>query len=172
MTQFLIHWLVSVVVFYLLCSCVSSVCDALYRDQVVGWPPRGSYRKNTLAANATKTKVENKDDCVHYDQICLADLSTLSSSHLKKAAFFSFRFMSAYKANSTTPSNHENKYSCKTSTRDRLTNGSRINALRDQEYVLTYEDKDADWSSLAIFLGSETAGNCSSYPRTQSAGGK
>ncbi|VAI42663.1 unnamed protein product [Triticum turgidum subsp. durum] len=33
---------------------------AFDRDQVVGWPPRGSYRKNTLAANATKTKVENK----------------------------------------------------------------------------------------------------------------
>jgi len=29
--------------------------------------------------------------------------------------------------------------------RDRLTDGSRADALLDQEYVLTYEDKDADW---------------------------
>jgi auxin-responsive protein IAA len=33
----------------------------------------------------------------------------------------------------------------KTSKRDRLTDGSRADALKDQEYVLTYEDKDADW---------------------------
>jgi auxin-responsive protein IAA len=35
--------------------------------------------------------------------------------------------------------------SCKTSTRDMLADGSRADALQDQEYVLTYEDKDADW---------------------------
>ena len=28
--------------------------------------------------------------------------------------------------------------------KDRLTNGSRTDALRDQEYVLTDENKDAD----------------------------
>ena len=39
---------------------LASVCDALYREQVVGWPPIGSYRKSKLAANAIKTKVENK----------------------------------------------------------------------------------------------------------------
>jgi len=33
----------------------------------------------------------------------------------------------------------------KTSRRERLTDGSRADALQDQEYVLTYEDKDADW---------------------------
>ena len=33
---------------------------ALCRAQVVGWPPVRSYRKNTLAANATKTKAENE----------------------------------------------------------------------------------------------------------------
>lgn len=33
----------------------------------------------------------------------------------------------------------------KPSRRERLTDGSRGDALQDQEYVLTYEDKDADW---------------------------
>jgi auxin-responsive protein IAA len=33
----------------------------------------------------------------------------------------------------------------KSSSKDRLTNGSKVDALKDQEYVLTYEDKDADW---------------------------
>lgn len=31
-----------------------------YRAQVVGWPPVRSYRKNTLAASATKTKGEEE----------------------------------------------------------------------------------------------------------------
>ncbi|VAH22710.1 unnamed protein product [Triticum turgidum subsp. durum] len=63
--------------------------------------------------------------------------------------------------------------SCKTSTRDRLTDGSRADALQDQEYVLTYEDKDADWMlvgdlpwdlftttcrKLRIMRGSDAAG--------------
>jgi auxin-responsive protein IAA len=34
-----------------------SLCS---RAQVVGWPPVRSYRKNTLAASATKTKVEDE----------------------------------------------------------------------------------------------------------------
>ncbi|KAK1594685.1 hypothetical protein QYE76_008261 [Lolium multiflorum] len=32
----------------------------------------------------------------------------------------------------------------KPSAKDRLTNG-KADSLQDQEYVLTYEDKDADW---------------------------
>jgi len=57
--------------------------------------------------------------------------------------------------------------------RDRLTDGSRADALLDQEYVLTYEDKDADWMlvgdlpwdlftttcrKLRIMRGSDAAG--------------
>jgi auxin-responsive protein IAA len=34
---------------------------------------------------------------------------------------------------------------CKSSGKERLSNGSKADALQDQEYVLTYEDKDADW---------------------------
>lgn len=33
----------------------------------------------------------------------------------------------------------------KSSSKGKLTNGSKVDALKDQEYVLTYEDKDADW---------------------------
>lgn len=33
----------------------------------------------------------------------------------------------------------------KSLSKDRLTNGSKVDALKDQEYVLTYEDKDGDW---------------------------
>uniref|UniRef100_A0A453I4S1 Auxin-responsive protein n=1 Tax=Aegilops tauschii subsp. strangulata TaxID=200361 RepID=A0A453I4S1_AEGTS len=39
---------------------IASVCDALCREQVVGWLPVGSYRKNKQPANATETKAENK----------------------------------------------------------------------------------------------------------------
>jgi len=33
----------------------------------------------------------------------------------------------------------------KSSSKDRLTNGTKADAVQNQEYVLTYEDKDADW---------------------------
>uniref|UniRef100_A0A453I585 Auxin-responsive protein n=1 Tax=Aegilops tauschii subsp. strangulata TaxID=200361 RepID=A0A453I585_AEGTS len=35
------------------------MCCSL-REQVVGWLPVGSYRKNKQPANATETKAENK----------------------------------------------------------------------------------------------------------------
>ena len=33
----------------------------------------------------------------------------------------------------------------KSSSKDRITNGTKADAVQNQEYVLTYEDKDADW---------------------------
>lgn len=61
----------------------------------------------------------------------------------------------------------------KPSTKDRLTSRSNADSLQDQEYVLTYEDKDADWMlvgdlpwdlftticrKLKIMRGSDAAG--------------
>ncbi|CAD6335834.1 unnamed protein product [Miscanthus lutarioriparius] len=54
----------------------------------------------------------------------------------------------------------------KSSRKDRLTNGSKVDALKDQDYVLTYDDKDADWMLVSDLLeehrGKEMRGLC--YP--------
>ena len=52
----------------------------------------------------------------------------------------------------------------KSSRKDRLTNGSKVDALKDQDYVLTYDDKDVDWMLVSDLLeehrGKEMRGSC------------
>ncbi|CAM0953942.1 unnamed protein product [Alopecurus aequalis] len=143
------------------------------KAQVVGWPPVRNYRKNTLAANATKAKAEEQGKSEA--GCCYVKVSMDGAPYLRKVDL-------------TTYSSYENlslelekmfscfitgkSSSCKTSTGDRLT-GSGPDALQDQEYVLTYEDKDADWMlvgdlpwdlftticrKLRIMRGSDAAG--------------
>jgi auxin-responsive protein IAA len=116
------------------------------RAQVVGWPPVRSYRKNTLAASATKTKGE--DQGKSEVGCCYVKVSMDGAPYLRKVDLKTY---SSYEDLSLAL---EKMFSCfitgrssshKTSKRDRLTDGSRADALKDQEYVLTYEDKDADW---------------------------
>ncbi|KAF0925991.1 hypothetical protein E2562_019934 [Oryza meyeriana var. granulata] len=116
------------------------------KAQVVGWPPVRSYRKNTLAASATKTKGE--DQGKSEVGCCYVKVSMDGAPYLRKVDLKTY---SSYEDLSLAL---EKMFSCfisgkssshKTSKRDRLTAGSRADALKDQEYVLTYEDKDADW---------------------------
>ena len=144
------------------------------RAQVVGWPPVRSYRKNTLAASATKTKGE--DQGKSEVGCCYVKVSMDGAPYLRKVDLKTY---SSYEDLSLAL---EKMFSCfitgrssshKTSKRDRLTDGSRADALKDQEYVLTYEDKDADWMlvgdlpwdlfttscrKLRIMRGSDAAG--------------
>ncbi|XP_052156220.1 auxin-responsive protein IAA19 [Oryza glaberrima] len=144
------------------------------KAQVVGWPPVRSYRKNTLAASATKTKGE--DQGKSEVGCCYVKVSMDGAPYLRKVDLKTY---SSYEDLSLAL---EKMFSCfitgrssshKTSKRDRLTDGSRADALKDQEYVLTYEDKDADWMlvgdlpwdlfttscrKLRIMRGSDAAG--------------
>ncbi|EMS60184.1 Auxin-responsive protein IAA19 [Triticum urartu] len=144
------------------------------KAQVVGWPPVRSYRKNTLAANATKTKAENEGRSEA--GCCYVKVSMDGAPYLRKVdlkTYSSYDNLSLELEKMFSCFITGKSSSCKTSTRDRLTDGSRADALQDQEYVLTYEDKDADWMlvgdlpwdlftttcrKLRIMRGSDAAG--------------
>jgi len=148
-----------------------SLCS---RAQVVGWPPVRSYRKNTLAASATKTKVE--DEGRSEAGCCYVKVSMDGAPYLRKVdlkTYSSYENLSLGLEKMFSCFITGQNSSCKTSRRDRFTDGSRADALQDQEYVLTYEDKDADWMlvgdlpwdlftticrKLRIMRGSDAAG--------------
>ncbi|EEC71261.1 hypothetical protein OsI_03247 [Oryza sativa Indica Group] len=144
------------------------------KAQVVGWPPVRNYRKNTLAASASKGKGEDKGTAEGgplYVKVSMDGAPYLRKVDLKMYSSYEDLSMAL-----------EKMFSCfitgqsglrKSSNRDRLTNGSKADALQDQEYVLTYEDKDADWMlvgdlpwdlftticrKLKIMRGSDAAG--------------
>ncbi|CAN6336832.1 unnamed protein product [Urochloa humidicola] len=144
------------------------------KAQVVGWPPVRNYRKNTLAASATKTKGE--DEGRSEAGCCYVKVSMDGAPYLRKVD------LKTYSSYDDLSLGLEKMFSCfitgknssgKPSRRERLTDGSRADALQDQEYVLTYEDKDADWMlvgdlpwdlftticrKLRIMRGSDAAG--------------
>uniref|UniRef100_A0ACD5VJN3 Uncharacterized protein n=1 Tax=Avena sativa TaxID=4498 RepID=A0ACD5VJN3_AVESA len=141
------------------------------KAQVVGWPPVRNYRKNTLAASASKTKAgEEAQGGPHYVKVSMDGAPYLRKVDLKM--YSSYDDLSAAL---------QKMFSCfitgqsalrKPSIKDRLTNG-KADSLQDQEYVLTYEDKDGDWMlvgdlpwdlftticrKLKIMRGSDAAG--------------
>ncbi|KAM0886119.1 hypothetical protein ACQ4PT_029891 [Festuca glaucescens] len=145
------------------------------KAQVVGWPPVRNYRKNTLAANAaTKTKAETQGKSEA--ECCYVKVSMDGAPYLRKVdlkTYSSYENLSLELEKMFSCFITGKSSSCKTSTRDMLTDGSRADALQDQEYVLTYEDKDADWMlvgdlpwdlftticrKLRIMKGSDAAG--------------
>ncbi|CAL5096215.1 unnamed protein product [Urochloa decumbens] len=143
------------------------------KAQVVGWPPVRSYRKNTLAASATKTKVD--DEGRSEAGCCYVKVSMDGAPYLRKVD------LKTYSSYEDLSFGLEKMFSCfitgkgssGKSSKERFTDGSRADALQDQEYVLTYEDKDADWMlvgdlpwdlftmicrKLRIMRGSDAAG--------------
>lgn len=145
------------------------------KAQVVGWPPVRNYRKNTLAASVSKSTKGGEDGAAlqggpHYVKVSMDGAPYLRKVDLKM--YSSYEDLSAAL---------QKMFSCfitgqsalrKPSTKDRLTN-SKADSLQDQEYVLTYEDKDADWMlvgdlpwdlftticrKLKIMRGSDAAG--------------
>uniref|UniRef100_K3XL33 Auxin-responsive protein n=1 Tax=Setaria italica TaxID=4555 RepID=K3XL33_SETIT len=118
------------------------------KAQVVGWPPVRNYRKNTLAASASKTKAPAEEAASGGGGPMYVKVSMDGAPYLRKV---DIKMYSSYEDLSMAL---EKMFSCfitgqsglrKSSTKDRLTNGSKADGLQDQEYVLTYEDKDGDW---------------------------
>ncbi|KAJ1284751.1 hypothetical protein BS78_03G229200 [Paspalum vaginatum] len=120
------------------------------KAQVVGWPPVRNYRKNTLAAaSASKSKAPAEDAAASGGGGPMyVKVSMDGAPYLRKV---DIRMYSSYEDLSVAL---EKMFSCfiagqsglcKSSSKDRLNNGSNTDAVQDSEYVLTYEDKDADW---------------------------
>ncbi|KAL6615781.1 hypothetical protein ACP70R_038051 [Stipagrostis hirtigluma subsp. patula] len=117
------------------------------KAQVVGWPPVRNYRKNTMAACVAKSKGA-AEDCASGGGPLYVKVSMDGAPYLRKV---DLKMYSSYEDLSAAL---QKMFSCfiagqnglrKSSSKDRLTDGSKADALQDQEYVLTYEDKDADW---------------------------
>ncbi|KAL6848953.1 hypothetical protein ACP4OV_021536 [Aristida adscensionis] len=116
------------------------------KAQLVGWPPVRSYRKNTLAAS--NTKVKGEDEVRSEAGCCYVKVSMDGAPYLRKVdlkTYSSYEDLSLGLEKMFSCFITGRSGSCKSSRRERLTDGSRTDALRDQEYVLTCEDKDADW---------------------------
>eukprot|EP00267_Zea_mays_P031550 XP_008663887.1 auxin-responsive protein IAA5 [Zea mays] len=118
------------------------------RAQVVGWPPVRNYRKNTLAAATASRSKAPTEEAASGAGPMYVKVSMDGAPYLRKV---DIKMYSSYEDLSLAL---EKMFSCfiagqsglhKSSSKDRLTNGSKVDALKDQEYVLTYEDKDADW---------------------------
>ncbi|OEL17234.1 Auxin-responsive protein IAA5 [Dichanthelium oligosanthes] len=118
------------------------------KAQVVGWPPVRNYRKNILAPTASKSKVPAAEEAASGGGPMYVKVSMDGAPYLRKV---DIKMYSSYEDLSMAL---EKMFSCfitgqsglrKSSSKEMLTNGTKADALQDQEYVLTYEDKDADW---------------------------
>ncbi|XP_044486914.1 auxin-responsive protein IAA27-like [Mangifera indica] len=119
------------------------------KAQVVGWPPIRSFRKNTMASNLAK----NSDDAEGKPGYgCLyVKVSMDGAPYLRKV---DLKLYNNYMELSTAL---EKMFSCFTIVnsghcdshgfpgRDGLSESRLMDLLHGSEYVLTYEDKDADW---------------------------
>ncbi|KAG8055874.1 hypothetical protein GUJ93_ZPchr0001g32227 [Zizania palustris] len=144
------------------------------KAQVVGWPPVRNYRKNTLAASVSKGIGEDKATAEGgplYVKVSMDGAPYLRKVDLKMYSSYENLSMALEKMFSCFITGQSG--SRKSSSKDRLTNGTKADALQDQQYVLTYEDKDADWMlvgdlpwdfftticrKLKIMRGSDAAG--------------
>ncbi|XP_071701242.1 auxin-responsive protein IAA27-like [Rutidosis leptorrhynchoides] len=113
-------------------------------QQVIGWPPIRSFRKNTMVVNHTK-----KEDDVgpKMGPGCLfVKVSMDGAPYLRKVD------IEIYSSYLDLSSALEKMFSCFTigqygshGTRDGLSESRLKDLLHCSEYVLTYEDKDGDW---------------------------
>ncbi|XP_061355293.1 auxin-responsive protein IAA27-like isoform X2 [Gastrolobium bilobum] len=114
------------------------------KEQVVGWPPIRSFRKNSMATQPQK----NDDDAEAKSGCLYVKVSMDGAPYLRKV---DLKIFGTYRELS---SSLENMFSCFTisqcgshgvSSRDKLSESRLMDLLHGSEYVLTYEDKDGDW---------------------------
>ncbi|XP_023002083.1 auxin-responsive protein IAA9-like [Cucurbita maxima] len=115
------------------------------KAQVVGWPPIRSFRKNTLA---TTSKNNDEVDGKAMPGALFIKVSMDGAPYLRKV---DLRNYSAYQELSSAL---EKMFSCFTIGQygahgalgvEKMSESKLKDLLHGSEYVLTYEDKDADW---------------------------
>ncbi|KAG8084793.1 hypothetical protein GUJ93_ZPchr0010g9613 [Zizania palustris] len=101
------------------------------KAQVVGWPPIRSYRKNTMATNQLKNSKEDAE-AKQGQGFLYVKVSMDGAPYLRKVDLKTYK---NYKDMSTAL--------------EKMFIGTGKDGLseshKDDEYVLTYEDKDGDW---------------------------
>ncbi|CAH9105461.1 unnamed protein product [Cuscuta europaea] len=116
------------------------------KEQVVGWPPIRSFRKNTLTSSA---KVNDEVDGKPGPMAIFVKVSMDGAPYLRKVdlrTYTSYQELSA---------GLEKMFSCFTieqcespqggQGRENLSESMLRDCLHGSEYVVTYEDKDGDW---------------------------
>ncbi|MED6222112.1 hypothetical protein PIB30_061302 [Stylosanthes scabra] len=117
------------------------------REQVVGWPPIRSFRKNSMATTQKNDDVDasqakSSSNCL-YVKVSMDGAPFLRKVDLKN--FATYKDLS---------SALHSMFACFTisqcgthgvSNRDELSESKLMDLLHGSEYVLTYEDKDGDW---------------------------
>ncbi|GAB4852617.1 hypothetical protein Ancab_016831 [Ancistrocladus abbreviatus] len=116
------------------------------KAQVVGWPPIGAFRKNTMATNPPKS--EEKLECKLESDCLYVKVSMEGAPYLRKVD------LKTYSSYVDLSSALEKMFSCFTIGQygdhgalgpDGLSESRLMDLLHGSEYVLTYEDKDGDW---------------------------
>ncbi|KAL1356633.1 hypothetical protein HN51_008628 [Arachis hypogaea] len=116
------------------------------KEQVVGWPPIRSFRKNSMATSLMNDEVDaseaNSGNCL-YVKVSKDGAPFLRKVDLKN--FDSYRDLSSALNNMFTCFTISQCGTHGVSSRDKLSESKLMDLLHGSEYVLTYEDKDGDW---------------------------
>ncbi|XP_027357584.1 auxin-responsive protein IAA27-like [Abrus precatorius] len=114
------------------------------KEQVVGWPPIRSFRKNSMATQPQKNDddAEVKSGCL-YVKVSMDGAPYLRKVDLKN--FGTYRELSSALEKMFTCFTISQCGSHGVSNRDKLSESRLMDLLHGSEYVLTYEDKDGDW---------------------------
>ncbi|KAF5802802.1 putative transcription factor interactor and regulator AUX-IAA family [Helianthus annuus] len=125
---------------------IGQISSPAPKQQVVGWPPIRSFRKNTMAVSQTKNEEEGDQKM---GSGCLyVKVSMDGAPYLRKVD------LEIYSCYLDLSSALEKMFSCFTigqygshgvRTREGLSESRLMDLLHGSEYVLTYEDKDGDW---------------------------
>ncbi|XP_039683117.1 auxin-responsive protein IAA27 isoform X2 [Medicago truncatula] len=123
----------------------SQISGSAAKEQVVGWPPIRSFRKNSMATQSQK----NDNDDVEAKSGCLyVKVSMDGAPYLRKV---DLKIFGTYKELSSAL---EKMFSCFTISQfgshgvfgqGNVCESRLMDLLHGSEYVLTYEDKDGDW---------------------------
>lgn len=123
----------------------SQISGSAAKEQVVGWPPIRSFRKNSMATQSQKNDiddVEAKSGCLY------VKVSMDGAPYLRKV---DLKIFGTYKELSSAL---EKMFSCFTISQfgshgvfgqGNACESRLMDLLHGSEYVLTYEDKDGDW---------------------------
>ncbi|MED6122395.1 hypothetical protein PIB30_039328 [Stylosanthes scabra] len=116
------------------------------KEQVVGWPPIRSFRKNSMATTQKNDDIDASEakcsNCL-YVKVSMDGAPFLRKVDLKN--FATYKDLSSALNSMFTCFTISQCGTHGVSGRDKLSESKLMDLLYGSEYVLTYEDKDGDW---------------------------
>lgn len=117
------------------------------KEQVVGWPPIRSFRKNSMATNAPKNSgVDDNNklgsDCL-YVKVSMDGAPYLRKVDLKTYKSYTEMSFALEKMFSSFTTGQCSSHGAPS--REKVNESKSMELVDGSEYVLTYEDKEGDW---------------------------